>query len=177
MRMALQAALRNRINHMFASSPSLSMIWSAEYEVFHRKGFFFLPFIARKYIFEIIWYISGNILLQRTVMHIWNPPFFTRTSRCASIQNKCFFAVVGWKPTATEEEIKSSGLFIVSQGHQNTCRGGLHEIWSIWKDCKWILQKKKWGHWPPPRWDLSIIDDHLSSLVQRHRGPFCREAQ
>lgn len=145
---------------------------------FPQKGFlFFLPFIARKYIFGIIWYIFGNILLQRTVMHIWNPPFFTRTSRCASIQNKCIFRCSRMETHHNWKGNKKQRLVYCFTRSSEYLQGGLHEIWSIWKDCKWILQKKKWGHWPPLRWDLSIIDDHLSSLVQRHHGPFCREAQ
>lgn len=93
-----------------------------------------------------------------------------------NIQNKSIFFLMSFeKPTTIKRGKKTwcETWCVLFHKDIRFPAGRLRQIWSIWWDHKWIQQKKKYGRWPPPRANLSIKVDHLSSLVQRHHWPFC----
>lgn len=162
---------------MFTFSPSLSRILSADLEVFHGNDFF---------LFFAIY--SQEICFQYYVIHLWcyfvtknfnATPFSTHTSRCAwHHPKKNHFLAVFWETHFNRKEKKKAATWcLLFYKDIEFPAGGLRQIWSIWKDHEWIQQKKKWGLWLPPRRNVWIKDDHLSSLVQKHHWPFCPEPQ
>lgn len=126
---------------------------------------------------RIIWYIFGIILLQITLMHDWNSPFSTHASRCAwQLPKQIFFCCISMGTHHNWKEKSSYVMLIVLQGYQIPCRSPVSYLKHL-KGPQTDLPEKEWGRRPPLRWNVSIKDDHLSSLVQRHHWPYCGEAQ